>query len=100
VRALEGAPAHAGAGDGPAGPRSKGGAVASGTGVTDLRIRPGFVPRVVDGLLTGTHEPGTSHFDVMAAFAPVALLERATGEAEAAGHQIHEFGDACLVLGR
>jgi S-adenosylmethionine:tRNA ribosyltransferase-isomerase len=65
---------------------------------TDLRIGPGFEPRVVTGLLTGLHEPGESHFELLQAFAPRALLEAAVAHAAAAGYRGHEFGDASLVL--
>ena len=68
-------------------------------GLTRLRIGPGFRPKVVDGLLTGMHEPDTSHFALLAAFAPLELLRRAHAHAEAAGYLAHEFGDSCLVLG-
>ena len=84
VRALEGAFADRGA-------------LRAGEGVTSLRIGPGFRPRVVDGLLTGMHEPGTSHARLMAAFAPAALLDRAFGEARERGYVGHELGDSTLV---
>jgi S-adenosylmethionine:tRNA ribosyltransferase-isomerase len=87
VRALEGcAAAH-------------GGEVRPGAGVTGLRISAGFVPAVVDGLLTGLHEPGTSHFELLRAFAPDAVLQAAHRHAESRGYLGHEFGDACLIFG-
>ena len=61
-------------------------------------IGPGFVARTVDGLLTGLHEAGTSHFALLQAFAPRALLERAIGHATETGYLQHEFGDSCLIL--
>ena len=85
VRALEG---HADAD----------GAVTAGNGVTDLRLSARYQPRVVDGLLTGIHEPGTSHFELLEAFAPRSLLSRAIDHAERTGYTQHEFGDSCLVL--
>jgi S-adenosylmethionine:tRNA ribosyltransferase-isomerase len=65
-----------------------------------LVIGPGFRPRVVDGLLTGMHARGTSHFALLEAFAPRPVLERAIEHAEQAGYAEHEFGDSCLVLPR
>jgi S-adenosylmethionine:tRNA ribosyltransferase-isomerase len=53
---------------------------------------------VVDGLLTGLHEPGTSHFDLLEAFAPRPLLLRAVEHAARTGYLQHEFGDSCVVL--
>lgn len=84
VRALENA-----AGDG---------VLRGGPGTATLRIDAAHRPRVVDGLLTGMHEKGTSHFDLLAAFAPAALLDEAIAHAERAGYLAHEFGDAMLVL--
>jgi S-adenosylmethionine:tRNA ribosyltransferase-isomerase len=49
-------------------------------------------------LLTGLHEPGTSHFSLLEAFAPRALLERSFRHAEREGYLQHEFGDSCLIL--
>jgi S-adenosylmethionine:tRNA ribosyltransferase-isomerase len=66
-------------------------------GTTDLVIGPGFVPRVVDGIVTGLHERGASHFALLGAFAPRPLLERAYAHAEREGYLCHEFGDSSLV---
>lgn len=74
------------------------GALEAHEGEAKLVIGPGFRPRVVDGLLTGMHAPGTSHFALLEAFAPRALLEQASDHAERAGYLEHEFGDSCLVL--
>ena len=85
VRALEG---HADAA----------GQVFAGRGETTLRLSQSYAPRVVDGLLTGLHEPGTSHFELLEAFAPRALLLRAADHAGRTGYLQHEFGDSCLIL--
>jgi len=77
-----------------------GGRLAPGQGTTSLLLGPGFRCRVVDGILTGVHDPGTSHFRLLEAFADRALLERAHAFAEARGYRGHEFGDAILLLGR
>lgn len=61
------------------------------------RIGPATVLRVVDALLSGTHEPGASHHQVLRAFADDATLERAHGALEALGYRTHEFGDSVLV---
>lgn len=70
----------------------------AGRGTTSLVLDSRFRPRVVDGLLTGLHEPGSSHFTLLQAFAPEALLSRAWAHAEAAGYLCHEFGDSSLLL--
>jgi S-adenosylmethionine:tRNA ribosyltransferase-isomerase len=69
-----------------------------GPGTTGLRITPGYPLRIVDGLLTGLHEPGESHFELLQAFAPAALLEAAVRQAGASGYLGHEFGDLSLIL--
>lgn len=86
VRALEGAA------------RAAGGELAAGEGVTDVLLDAGAPPRVVDGVLSGLHEPGTSHHRLLQAFAPAEALERALEEGERAGYLGHELGDSMLVL--
>jgi S-adenosylmethionine:tRNA ribosyltransferase-isomerase len=74
------------------------GEVVAGAGVTDLVIGAGFRLRVVDGILSGMHEPEASHFRLLEAFAPRAVLARAHAHAEAMGYLGHEFGDSTLIL--
>ena len=76
-----------------------GGALVAGSGVTDLVIGPGYRSRIVEGLLTGVHEPGASHYALLQAFATPALLARATAHSDSAGYLSHEFGDSWLLLG-
>jgi S-adenosylmethionine:tRNA ribosyltransferase-isomerase len=77
---------------------SPGGVLRPVAGITRLRLGPGYVPRVADGLLTGLHEPDTSHFSLLGAFAPMDLLRAADRHAEDEGYLCHEFGDSCLLL--
>jgi S-adenosylmethionine:tRNA ribosyltransferase-isomerase len=74
------------------------GTLSAGQGRTELRIGPGFVPRIVHGLLSGIHDPAASHYALLEAFAPPAQLDEARNRAEALGYLEHEFGDACLIL--
>jgi S-adenosylmethionine:tRNA ribosyltransferase-isomerase len=53
---------------------------------------------VVDGLLTGLHEPRSTHLWMLAAFAGDALLSRCYQTAAAHGYRWHEFGDVHLLL--
>jgi S-adenosylmethionine:tRNA ribosyltransferase-isomerase len=76
-----------------------GGRLIASRGTTDLRLGPGVARRVVDAIVTGVHDPGTSHFALLESFAPEALLRRAYAFAEARGYRGHEFGDAFLILG-
>lgn len=86
VRALEGAAA------------ANGGRLAAGEGETALLLGPGHRPRVVDGLLTGVHEKGASHYALLHAFAPAELIAQASAHSERAGYLCHEFGDSWLLL--
>jgi S-adenosylmethionine:tRNA ribosyltransferase-isomerase len=90
VRALEGAAA--------ARESDSGGGLRAGEGTTSILLGPGFRAQVADGLFTGMHEPTASHFALLQAFAPLALLERAYALAEASGYLGHEFGDSNLIL--
>ena len=75
-----------------------GGEAIAASGWTDLIVTPERGVAVVDGLLTGFHEPEASHLDLLRAFADDALLERAYGHALDAGYLWHEFGDVHLLL--
>ena len=61
------------------------GALTAGCCEVDLRIGPSFSSRIVDALLTGMHEEGESHFDLLAALAPRHVLDRAGAHADRAG---------------
>lgn len=74
------------------------GKLVAGEGVASLRIGPGFLPRVIDGLLTGIHDPSESHFDLIEAFAPHDLLRAAHAHALEHGYLGHELGDSALIL--
>jgi S-adenosylmethionine:tRNA ribosyltransferase-isomerase len=89
VRALEGRALAGGPGE----------RLSAGESCTSLLLGPGYRRRVVDGLLTGMHDPSESHYALLQAFAPRSLLERAQTRAEAWGYLGHEFGDACLIAG-
>lgn len=74
------------------------GAVREGEGVTDLVITPSRPMRVVSGLLTGVHGPEESHYALLSALAPRALLENAIRQAEQLGYVTHEMGDSMLIV--
>jgi S-adenosylmethionine:tRNA ribosyltransferase-isomerase len=73
------------------------GQVRAGGGVATQRIGAASRLRVVDALLTGTHEPGSSHYELLRAFAGDATLQHAAAMLEANGYRTHEFGDSMLV---
>lgn len=68
------------------------------SGMATLRIEETTTLRVVDGILTGMHAPGESHYALLGAFIAQARLERASQHARAAGYLCHEFGDTTLIL--
>ena len=70
----------------------------AGTEHTELRLGPASRLHCCDALLTGLHEPGTSHFSLLEAYAPRGLLEAAFEHAARQGYLQHEFGDSCLIL--
>jgi len=75
------------------------GQVSAFDGWTDLVITPDRGVRVIDGLLTGWHEPEASHLLMLEAVAGRPLLERSYGASLAEGYLWHEFGDMHLILG-
>jgi S-adenosylmethionine:tRNA ribosyltransferase-isomerase len=75
-----------------------GGSVAPSAGWTSHVVTPETGVRAVDGLLTGLHEPRSSHLRMLAAFAGPELLSRCYGAAVSAGYLWHEFGDVHLLL--
>jgi len=87
VRALEHAARH-------------GGDVRAGDGIATQRVGAHTSLRVVAGLVTGTHEPGSSHHELLRAFASDAVLSRAHTALDALHYRTHEFGDSMLVWRR
>ncbi len=74
------------------------GLVHPGRGWTELVVTPERGVHVVDGLLTGWHEPAASHLQMLEAVAGPEALDLAYAEALAAGYRWHEFGDVHLIL--
>ena len=71
-----------------------------GFGIATQRIGPGTRLRVVDAIVSGTHEKGTSHHELLRAFQDDLTLNRMEVEAEAHGYRTHEFGDSVLLVRR
>lgn len=69
--------------------------VRAGPGSTDLFIRPGFTPRIVDALITNFHLPRSSLLVMVAALLPEwrAVYEHALS----AGYRFLSFGDAMFI---
>jgi S-adenosylmethionine:tRNA ribosyltransferase-isomerase len=105
VRALETAARKPGALASPPGPSGPGagplptpGLVSPSAGWTEHVVTPDTPLLAVDGLITGLHEPRSSHLRMLAAFAGLDLLSRCYAAAIERGYLWHEFGDLHLLL--
>jgi S-adenosylmethionine:tRNA ribosyltransferase-isomerase len=74
------------------------GVVHPGRGWTEEMVTPDTPVRSVDGLITGWHEPESTHLMMLEAFAGRAALESAYRAALAGGYLWHEFGDSHLIV--
>ena len=75
------------------------GQVSSGCATATLRLSATTPRRAVDAVLTGVHEKGTSHAELLRAFVSEAVLDRALDRADALGLLGHELGDFLWVVG-
>jgi S-adenosylmethionine:tRNA ribosyltransferase-isomerase len=73
------------------------GAVRTGQGLARGRITRETRLRVVDAVLTGVHQPGEGHFELLRAFTDDATLERMSAAFIAGDFLPHEFGDNVLI---
>lgn len=73
------------------------GRVREGEGIARGRIGGQTRLTVVDAVLTGVHQPGESHFELLAAFADQRLLGRISAAFLAGGYRTHEFGDSMFL---
>jgi S-adenosylmethionine:tRNA ribosyltransferase-isomerase len=67
-------------------------------GFTRLFVNSDHPVRAVDGLLTGFHDPVTSHLAMLSAFIGVDRVKEAYEEAIENRYRWHEFGDSHLIL--
>jgi S-adenosylmethionine:tRNA ribosyltransferase-isomerase len=93
VRALEHA-SQSGAGQSGAG---ESGIVPAGSGVATQRVGEQSTLRIVDAVLSGTHEIGSSHYDLLRAFTADHVLRCADEALLEGGYLTHEFGDSVLL---
>jgi S-adenosylmethionine:tRNA ribosyltransferase-isomerase len=68
------------------------------SGWTELIVTGERGVSLVDGLLTGLHEPRASHLDMLDAVAGRELLAACYAQATTEGYLWHEFGDLNLLL--
>ncbi|MGI8577326.1 MAG: S-adenosylmethionine:tRNA ribosyltransferase-isomerase [Nocardioidaceae bacterium] len=74
------------------------GRVLAGEGWTDLVLGPARKVRVVNGLISGLHEPEASHLLLLEAVAGDGLVRQAYDAAVTEHYLWHEFGDSMLFL--
>lgn len=74
------------------------GLVTGAAGWTERVITRDEPPRVVDGLITGWHDPHASHLLLVEAVAGEELTQAAYDAAVQERYRWHEFGDSCLLL--
>jgi S-adenosylmethionine:tRNA ribosyltransferase-isomerase len=74
------------------------GRVRPAQGWTERVISPDDPVRVVDGLVTGWHNPEASHLMLVESVAGAELTQAAYDAAVSGGYLWHEFGDSALLL--
>jgi S-adenosylmethionine:tRNA ribosyltransferase-isomerase len=70
------------------------GSVQAGAGVATQRITESTRLQVVDTIISGVHEPASSHYQLLRAFVDRATLADADAAMDAVGYRTHEFGDS------
>jgi S-adenosylmethionine:tRNA ribosyltransferase-isomerase len=73
------------------------GPLRAGEALADNRLGPHSRLHVVDAIVSGTHEPGSSHHALLQAFAPAATLARMDQALQHGGYRSHEYGDSVLL---
>jgi len=74
------------------------GRMVAGSGSTDLFIAPGFIFKVIGGLLTNFHLPQSSLLMLVAAFAGRERVMSAYRAAIAERYRFYSYGDAMLIV--
>ena len=74
------------------------GSVNAGSGDTDIFIYPGYKFKVMDGLITNFHLPGSTLIMLVSAFAGRDRVLAAYNEAVAEKYRFFSFGDAMIIV--
>lgn len=69
----------------------------TGSGITELKIHPGHSLKTANALVTGMHEVGTSHMNILDSICNLDHIRAAYAEAEQRGYRNHEFGDIAYL---
>ena len=72
----------------------------SGPRLSRLRILPDYKLACTDAIITGIHEPSSSHGGILQAFADKEIIDRAHHFANLFQYKNHEFGDLMLINGK
>lgn len=73
------------------------GHLVSGSGLSRLHIRPGHRFQVVNSLITGMHEPESSHMRILKSLCALDFIQTGYREAQDLGYRDHEYGDLSWV---
>ncbi len=73
------------------------GVVPPGERLATQRLDASSRLRIVDAILSGTHERGTSHYELLRAFVDDETLGRIDQELNARDYRTHEFGDSVFL---
>ncbi len=73
------------------------GTVPPGERLATQRIGASTRLGVVDAILSGTHERGTSHYELLRAFVDEETLRRIDRQLETRAYRTHEFGDSIFL---
>lgn len=73
------------------------GGLQAGTGLASLKITPGYRFQVANALITGMHEPESSHMRILDTLCPMSLIQQGYADAQRQGYRGHEYGDLSLL---
>ena len=71
--------------------------VQPGEAIAAQRIDASSRLTIVSAILSGTHEAGTSHYDMLRAFVEETTLNRISRALDEHGYRTHEFGDSVFL---
>ena len=77
---------------------SENGLICHGGGKTSLMITPGYRFRVIDGMITNFHLPGSSLLFLVSALAGLEVVREAYERAIKKRYRFYSYGDAMLIL--
>lgn len=72
----------------------------AGAALTNLKITKEHIVQTATGIITGMHEVGASHRQILNSFCPCEMIAEAYRQAEAKNYLGHEYGDLSLIACR